>query len=99
MLGQMRGDRIHQRRRQAVIGLEAQFLQPGAHGRHVARPRTGFDHGRNEGGELGYALSHAYGAVLDNPDLGNELEKKIMEKYGVGAQVDEPAAEPVNVDF
>ncbi len=23
----------------------------------------------NEGGELGYSLSHAYGAVLDNPDL------------------------------
>ena len=23
----------------------------------------------HEGGELGYALSHAYGAVVDNPDL------------------------------
>ncbi|WP_370794014.1 hypothetical protein [Gemmiger sp.] len=23
----------------------------------------------NEGGELGYSLAHAFGAVLDNPDL------------------------------
>ncbi len=28
-----------------------------------------FSGGIHEGGELGYALSHAYGAVFDNPDL------------------------------
>ena len=37
----------------------------------------------------------------DNPDLANELEKKILEKLGVGPQLDAevtPVAEPVGVD-
>ena len=29
--------------------------------------------------------------LRDNPDLSNEIEKRIKETYGVGAQVDEPA--------
>lgn len=54
---------------QDVEGLRRLFLQfsyPGGIPSHVAPETPGSIH---EGGELGYALSHAYGAVLDNPDL------------------------------
>ena len=50
-------------------GLRALFRQfsfPGGIPSHVAPETPGSIH---EGGELGYALLHAYGAVLDNPDL------------------------------
>ncbi len=43
-----------------------QFSFPGYIGSHVTPETPGSIH---EGGELGYSLSHAYGAVLDNPDL------------------------------
>ncbi|MDH6148043.1 MULTISPECIES: phosphoketolase family protein [Paraburkholderia] len=43
-----------------------QFSFPGHIGSHVTPETPGSIH---EGGELGYSLSHAYGAVLDNPDL------------------------------
>ena len=43
-----------------------QFSFPGGIPSHVAPETPGSIH---EGGELGYVLSHAYGAVLDNPDL------------------------------
>ena len=43
-----------------------QFSFPGGVSSHVAPETPG---SINEGGELGYSLSHAYGAVLDNPDL------------------------------
>src|SRR5688572_6470712 len=43
-----------------------QFSFPGGVPSHVAPETPGSIH---EGGELGYALSHAYGAALDNPDL------------------------------
>ena len=46
--------------------LFKQFSFPGGIPSHVAPETPGSIH---EGGELGYALSHAYGAVLDNPDL------------------------------
>ncbi len=46
--------------------LFRQFSFPGGIPSHVAPETPGSIH---EGGELGYALSHAYGAVLDNPDL------------------------------
>lgn len=50
-------------------GLEKLFTQfsfPGGIPSHVAPETPGSIH---EGGELGYALSHAYGAAFDNPDL------------------------------
>ena len=50
-------------------GLRALFRQfsfPGGIPSHVAPETPGSIH---EGGELGYALVHAYGAVLDNPNL------------------------------
>jgi xylulose-5-phosphate/fructose-6-phosphate phosphoketolase len=43
-----------------------QFSFPGHIGSHVTPETPGSIH---EGGELGYSLSHAYGMVLDNPDL------------------------------
>src|SRR5215213_5658439 len=54
---------------QDVEGLDRLFTQfsfPGGIPSHVAPETPGSIH---EGGELGYALSHAYGAAFDNPDL------------------------------
>ena len=47
-------------------GLFRQFSFPGGIPSHVAPETPGSIH---EGGELGYALVHAYGAAFDNPDL------------------------------
>ena len=52
-----------------VAGLRKLFRQfsfPGGIPSHVAPETPGSIH---EGGELGYALAHAYGAAYDNPDL------------------------------
>ncbi len=46
--------------------LFKQFSFPGGIPSHVAPETPGSIH---EGGELGYSLSHAFGAVLDNPNL------------------------------
>ncbi len=46
--------------------LFTQFSFPGGIPSHVAPETPGSIH---EGGELGYALAHAYGAAFDNPDL------------------------------
>jgi xylulose-5-phosphate/fructose-6-phosphate phosphoketolase len=43
-----------------------QFSTPGGVPSHVSPPTPGSIH---EGGELGYVLTHAFGAVFDNPDL------------------------------
>ncbi len=52
-----------------AAGMKALFRQfsfPGGIPSHAAPETPGSIH---EGGELGYALSHAYGAAFDNPDL------------------------------
>ena len=46
--------------------LFQQFSFPGGVGSHCAPDTPG---SINEGGELGYSLAHAFGAVMDNPDL------------------------------
>ena len=46
--------------------LFKQFSFPGGIPSHVAPETPGSIH---EGGELGYSVSHAYGAAFDNPDL------------------------------
>ena len=46
--------------------LFKQFSFPGGIGSHCTPETPGSIH---EGGELGYSLSHAYGAAFDNPDL------------------------------
>lgn len=54
---------------QNEIGMKRLFKQfsfPGGIPSHVAPETPGSIH---EGGELGYSLAHAFGAVLDNPDL------------------------------
>ncbi|MEN6407300.1 MAG: phosphoketolase family protein [Thermoguttaceae bacterium] len=51
---------------QGMKRLFKQFSFPGGIPSHAAPETPGSIH---EGGELGYSLSHAYGAVFDNPDL------------------------------
>ncbi len=54
---------------QTTVGMQRLFKQfsfPGGIPSHAAPETPGSIH---EGGELGYALSHAYGAAFDNPDL------------------------------
>ncbi|PYS55236.1 MAG: phosphoketolase [Acidobacteria bacterium] len=60
---------LYPRIRQNEEGLRKLFKQfsfPGGIPSHAAPETPGSIH---EGGELGYALVHAYGAVFDNPDL------------------------------
>jgi len=52
--------------KEGMKALFHQFSFPGGIPSHVAPETPGSIH---EGGELGYALSHAYGNVFDNPDL------------------------------
>src|SRR4051812_41985081 len=55
-----------------------------------------------EGDQLGQGKENSRAFLKDNPDLANELEKRILEKLGVGASVadDETAVvEPTNIDF
>ena len=51
---------------EGIRKLFRQFSFPGGIPSHVAPETPGSIH---EGGELGYALSHAYGAAFDNPEL------------------------------
>ncbi len=51
---------------EGIKRLFKQFSFPGGIPSHVAPETPGSIH---EGGELGYSLVHAYGAVFDNPDL------------------------------
>ncbi|GGB97422.1 recombinase RecA [Cellulomonas carbonis] len=52
-----------------------------------------------EGDQLGQGKENARGFLRDNPDLANEIEKKIKEKLGIGARVDAPADPAAGVDF
>ena len=54
------------RNEEGLRELFRQFSFPGGIPSHVAPETPGSIH---EGGELGYSLSHAYGAAFDNPDL------------------------------
>jgi xylulose-5-phosphate/fructose-6-phosphate phosphoketolase len=49
-----------------LLALVRQFSTPGGIPSHVSVPTPGSIH---EGGELGYALMHAFGAAFDNPGL------------------------------
>ena len=60
---------VYPRISQNAAGMQRLFKQfsfPGGIPSHVAAETPGSIH---EGGELGYSLSHAYGAAFDNPDL------------------------------
>ena len=52
-----------------------------------------------DGDQLGQGKENARQFLRDNPDLADELEKKIKEKLGVGPRVDQPAVADVPVDF
>ncbi|MFC5998985.1 recombinase RecA [Quadrisphaera sp. GCM10027208] len=54
-----------------------------------------------EGDQLGQGKENARAFLRDNPDLADELEKKIKEKLGVGPRLDAPADLPADppVDF
>jgi recombination protein RecA len=52
-----------------------------------------------EGEQLGQGKENARGFLRDNPDLGNEIEKKIKEKLGIIPVMDAPPLESVAVDF
>ena len=53
-----------------------------------------------EGDQLGQGKENARAFLRDNPDLADEIEKKIKEKLGVGATLDAPTDPlPVPVDF
>ena len=48
-----------------------------------------------EGDQLGQGKENSRSFLKDNPDLANEIEKKILEKLGVGPSVaDETPAQP-----
>ncbi|MGD9683472.1 MAG: phosphoketolase [Candidatus Obscuribacterales bacterium] len=51
---------------EGMVAFFKQFSFPGGIGSHCTPETPGSIH---EGGELGYSVSHAYGSVLDNPDL------------------------------
>src|SRR5213595_507 len=55
-----------QQNKEGMRKLFKQFSFPGGIPSHDAPETPGSIH---EGGELGYSLAHAYGAILDNPDL------------------------------
>ena len=48
-----------------------------------------------EGDQLGQGKENSRKFLKDNPDLADELEKRIMEHMGIGAQADKPALEIV----
>ncbi|PWI07780.1 recombinase RecA [Streptomyces sp. NWU339] len=47
-----------------------------------------------EGDQLGQGKENARNFLKDNPDLANEIEKKILEKLGIGVRPEAPVAEP-----
>jgi recombination protein RecA len=51
--------------------------------------------------QLGQGRENARNFLRDNPDLADELEKKIKEKMGIGPALDKPAdaADEADVDF
>ena len=57
-----------------------------------------------DGDQLGQGKENARAFLRDNPDLADEIEKRIKEKLGIGPQVDAPidltkAAEPRPIDL
>jgi hypothetical protein len=70
--------------------LFRQFSTPGGIPRHVGVPMPGSIH---EGGELGYLLTHAFGAAFDNPDLlvvAVVGDGEADADAGIGAVLDAP---------
>ncbi|MBD0293010.1 MAG: recombinase RecA [Jiangellaceae bacterium] len=49
-----------------------------------------------EGDQLGQGKENARKFLVDNPDLADEIEKRIKDKLGVGPRIDTPAEPPVD---
>ena len=67
----MGGDVVHQRRVQAVIGLQAQLPETGAHAGHLIGVNPALDHGRHKRRETGLGR-----AVLDEAFRVDERQPK-----------------------
>ena len=52
-----------------------------------------------EGDQLGQGKENSRAFLRDNPDLANEIEKRIKETYGVEARLDEPAEVDLPADI
>jgi len=52
-----------------------------------------------EGDQLGQGKENARAFLRDNPDLANEVEKRIKEKLGIGPRVDAPADDLKPIDL
>ncbi len=54
-----------------------------------------------EGDQMGQGKENARRFLRENPDVAAEIEKRIKEKLGIGAQVDaeETTPQPAPVDF
>jgi recombination protein RecA len=52
-----------------------------------------------EGDQLGQGKENSRNFLIDNPDLADEIEKKIKEKLGVGATLDHDEPGPAPTDF
>jgi recombination protein RecA len=52
-----------------------------------------------EGDQLGQGKENARKFLLENPDVANEIEKRIKEKLGIGAKLDADQTPPAPVDF
>ena len=51
-----------------------------------------------EGDQLGQGKENSRAFLRDNPDLANEIEKRIKETYGVEARVDAPSEVDIDLD-
>jgi recombination protein RecA len=49
-----------------------------------------------EGDQLGQGKENVRSFLRDNPDLADEIDKKIKEKLGIGPTLDTPPAEPAD---
>ncbi|MDO8144623.1 MULTISPECIES: recombinase RecA [unclassified Isoptericola] len=70
------------------ISREGGLIDMGVEHGFVRKSGSWFTYG---GDQLGQGKENARSFLRDNPDLANELEKKIKEKLGVGAKLDAPA--------
>ncbi|MDQ3885794.1 MAG: recombinase RecA [Actinomycetota bacterium] len=52
-----------------------------------------------EGDQLGQGKENARKFLGDNPDIAAEIEKRIKEKLGIGAKIDEDQTVPAPIDF
>ncbi|MCO1581757.1 recombinase RecA [Crossiella sp. SN42] len=52
-----------------------------------------------EGDQLGQGKENARKFMRENPDVANEIEKRIKEKLGIGAKLDADDTAPASVDF